>query len=31
MAKTILFISIFFVVRKVIIKKLSEELLKEKK
>ena len=31
MAKTILFISIFFVVRKVVIKKLSEELLKEKK
>ena len=31
MAKTILFISIFFVVRKVVIKKLSKELLEEKK
>ena len=31
MTKIILFICIFFIVRKVVIKKLSKELLEEKK
>lgn len=31
MARTILFISIFFIVRKIIIQRLSKKLLEEKK